>query len=308
MRRRWPRWPWRQPHPPACRCARHSWKTTLHWSGSRTRNRTWPATASSGVPPRPTSGKARKTWAMSRKRRSSYRKITISLASRRSTRMATSALPPTRRRCVNPSGDACRQFCQEAVDLGNHGCSLAHGGRHALGGTGAHVADGEDAGHTGFQRGPFRQVVVAGVAGADAGAAFLARDVKARADKTLFIDGHGAAVQPVRVRIGADEQEDAAHRVIVFLARLVVAPAHARQAIVIAFECDDFRVRVYGDIGRGGDALDQIARHAGRQAGAAYHHMHTAGVAGKKDCRLASRVAAAYQHDFLLLAQLGLDR
>src|SRR5450830_60748 len=272
MRRRWPRWPWRLPPRVASKCARPSWKTIPRWSGSRTRNRTWPAIASSGAPPRPTSGKVHKTWAMSRKRRSSYRKITISLASRRSTRMATSAWLPTRRRCVNQSGGTSRELGKKAVDLGNHGRSLTHGGGHALGRTGAYVADGEHARHARFQRGPLRQVVVAGVAGADAGAAFLARDVKTGTDKTLFIDGHSAAVQPVRIRIGADEQEHAAHGVIVFLARLLVAPAHARQAIVIAFERDDFCMGMHCDIGGGGDALDQVARHAGRQAGAAYNH------------------------------------
>ncbi|MNT26530.1 hypothetical protein D3C72_1621080 [compost metagenome] len=139
------------------------------------------------------------------------------------------------------------------------------------------------------------------------GAAFCARDVEARADKALFVDGHGAVVQPVRVRIGANKQEDAAHGAIGFLARLVVAPAHLRQAVVVTFEGDDFRMRVQSDVGRGGDALDQIARHAGRQTFAADHHVDFGGVAGEKHGRLAGRIAAADEDDLFLPAQLGFD-
>jgi hypothetical protein len=122
-------------------------------------------------------------------------------------------------------------------------------------------------------------------------AAFGARDVEARADEPLLVDGHGAVVQPVRVRIGADER-NAAHGAVALFARLVIAPAGARQAILVAFEGDDFRVRVQGDAAAAMRSirLDMLAPSPRRGSPCGPGRVAESG-------RLAGRAAAAHEDD-----------
>ena len=80
------------------------------------------------------------------------------------------------------------------VQRGDHLGAFADGGGDALDRSGAHVADGEDAVAARLQRMTPRS------------------EVGARADEALGVERHVGLREPVRVRIGTDEQEEMADR------------------------------------------------------------------------------------------------
>ncbi len=80
-------------------------------------------------------------------------------------------------------------------------------------------------------------------------------------------------VEPVGPRRGADEDEAG----VDLLGRLAaVRPAHrqAREVVVLALGSDRLRAGPHLDVGEGGQLLDQVVRHRGRQRGAAHEHRH----------------------------------
>jgi hypothetical protein len=93
------------------------------------------------------------------------------------------------------------------VDLRHDGGALTYGGSHALGRAGPHVADGKDAALARLER----------LDGA--------RRLGARSpgDHEALPVHRNAAVEPVRVRIGADEKKDLSQGTGVRLARRPVA-------------------------------------------------------------------------------------
>lgn len=77
---------------------------------------------------------------------------------------------------------------------------------------------------------------------------------------------HAAALNPARFRLGTDEQEHISRQALVLVAAKRVAPSGAVQSgDGLALQANQFRIWVQLDVGRGFDAVDQIARHAGRQ-------------------------------------------
>src|SRR5262249_57450709 len=113
-------------------------------------------------------------------------------------------------------------------DGGQEGGACGEGGRHALGRTGAHVADREHAGHAGLER-----------QGAAAGAASTLCQVEAGEDEALVVDGDVVA-EPARAGIGADEEEEMAQRATVRGAvRAVPEHSGGEAALTVAGEFDD---------------------------------------------------------------------
>jgi len=130
----------------------------------------------------------------------------------------------------------------------------------------------------------------------------------ARAHEALGVDGDAAA-QPVGLGVGADEKEDVAQRHLALAAGALLAPAHARQAVRrVAVQRRQLGAGQQRDVGRGIDPVDQVARHAGRQAGAAHQHVDLGRVLGEEDGRLAGGVAAAHQGHLGAAAHARLQR
>jgi hypothetical protein len=172
--------------------------------------------------------------------------------------------------------------------LGDDCGALAHGGGDALDGGGADVADREDAGAVGFEGLRGRLALGAGGAGDDE-AGFVEFD---------------AALQPVGVGIGADEQEDVAHVAVVRFAAIAVAVNGADESLLrVAFQFDQFGASVEFDVGQRGDAVDEVFRHGRFQAGAAHDQVQLLHLGREEDDGLPGGVAAADQRDLLAFAQ-----
>src|ERR1700745_4170881 len=76
----------------------------------------------------------------------------------------------------------------------------------------------------------------------------------------------------------------------------------ARAAVCIASQLGELGVGVKLDRRPGCNAIDQIARHAGREALPTYQRMNLGGVIGDEYRGLSGGVAAADQRDFLASA------
>src|SRR4051812_4664764 len=62
-------------------------------------------------------------------------------------------------------------------------------------------------------------------------------------DKAFLVQGHTTFREPVRIRIGSDEQKEMADRVYHLFATRAVAPAHAFKIAFMTFKCGDFGVQ-----------------------------------------------------------------
>src|ERR1700730_6938955 len=139
-------------------------------------------------------------------------------------------------------------------DLG----AFADGSSHPLDRAWAHVADGEDTLAIRFQRMTPHSVV------------------DSCPDKAFLVQRHTAFREPVRIRIGSDEQKEMADRVCHLFATRAVAPAHAFKIAFMTFKCGDFGSRQHVDVGLRLDAFDEVMRHAGLQTSAAREQPHSA--------------------------------
>src|SRR6185312_340870 len=173
--------------------------------------------------------------------------------------------------------------------------ALADRAAHALDRARTDVADGEHAGHRGFQRRDLPSEIELGLRAGDDEAAAVERDA--------------AAIEPAGRGIGADEQKEIAAVEGALLGRQPALPAHAlERGVRRTLEPDDFRIEYQFDVRCRLDALDQIARHAGAEAAAADHHEDLARVAGQEHGGLSRRIAATDQYDILAGAEPRLDR
>src|ERR1700742_962459 len=135
-----------------------------------------------------------------------------------------------------------------AVKSGNDLGPLADRATHTLDRPRTHVADCENAGHRGLQSRCRRRSAI----------------LHAGDDKTRAIDFHATTLEPVRGRIGADEQEKIPGIEPVFLRREPAAPAYAfERTFARPFKARDLGIEYQLDIRRRFNTLDQIARHAG---------------------------------------------
>src|SRR6185312_7973970 len=94
-----------------------------------------------------------------------------------------------------------------------------------------------------------------------------------REDEAMRVEPNTAALQPVGLRVRADEEKHMAHQPSLLDAAAVIPPRH------------------------GIDAVDQIARHACGESPTADEQMNLCGVIGQKYGGLAGRIATADQHD-----------
>ncbi len=172
----------------------------------------------------------------------------------------------------------------------DHLGAFADGGRDPFGRAAANIAYGEDAVAAGFHQ------------------AMSWRDVRPGSDEALGVERHVAVRQPVRVRIGADEQKDMVDSTRRFRAGCAVAPAYLLEIAFAAFQGLDLRLGQHLDVRLCLDALDQVARHGGIQIVAPREQRDLAHVARQEDRRLAGRIAGADERHLLVPAKSRLDR
>ena len=112
-----------------------------------------------------------------------------------------------------------------------------------------------------------------------------------------------AAVEPGRVGIGADEQEQVAQGTGVHVAGGALAKHRTGQSgRLVPFEPDHLGAGVKLHVRQRGDAVDKIARHRGVQAAPAHHQVQLLHPRREIDHRLPRRIAAAHQRHFLAFA------
>ena len=134
------------------------------------------------------------------------------------------------------------------MDPGDHRGTLSDRSSGPLHRAGTDIADGEDARHAGLER-CRRRPARHGRRGA-------------RQDVAVGIDCDSAALQPMRLRVGADEKKEIADLAIVRYPIVPMALADARQAgPSIAANSAQPRPEQDFDLGAVRDAVDQIRGH-----------------------------------------------
>ncbi len=120
--------------------------------------------------------------------------------------------------------------------------------------------------------------------------------------------GRDAPVEPRRIGIGADEQEQMPHRAVRFASVCAVAEGRpGERTLRIAVERGDLAADVQLDIGQRRDPIDQIARHR-RFERPPHDEVQPRDVRREEHHRLPRGIAAADQGDLFARAELGLDR
>ncbi len=141
------------------------------------------------------------------------------------------------------------------MNLCDDGGTFADRGGDPLGRAGTHVSDGKDAWTTGFERQPLT------VTGA------LSREDEARS-----VERH-TAVEPVRIGIGTDEQEEVARRALPDRTSPAVPKRRPGQACrPVAVQIGNLAAHMQFDIGQRRDPIDQVPGH-GLLEGAAHHQV-----------------------------------
>ena len=171
------------------------------------------------------------------------------------------------------------------------GGAFAHGRGDPLDGPVPDVPGGEHAGDAGLeqQRRPLQRP-----AGRQ-----LARPVQvpAGADESLVVSLDGAG-EPGGAGLGTDHHEQRGGGHGLGGAADPLPQCQALQA-ALAVAAGDLSGRADADVGRLADLGDQIAGHAGGQAGTAHHHRDRRRVLGQVDRGLAGRIAGADDIDVL---------
>jgi len=170
---------------------------------------------------------------------------------------------------------------QVGVQLRHHLRALADRRRDALDRSGAGVPDGEHARQARFQS-------LAGWARRGSGH-----------HKALGVELRARRSEPVGIGLRPDEQEQMAQRPAGLFAGASVAPGHGPQAPPFAFQARHLGMADQLDVRQRCDPVHEIARHAGLEATRPDQHAHFAHPARQEDHRLARRIAAADERDFL---------
>jgi hypothetical protein len=116
-----------------------------------------------------------------------------------------------------------------------------------------------------------------------------------------------ATVKPLGVWHRTKHEKHVRHGACMLLSGLAIDPAYSLQ-MSIALQRRNLGLRVERDPGRALDAIDQVFRHARREAVTSNEHMHVLGMARQKHRRLARGVAAADHNDLFVFAKSRLDR
>ena len=129
---------------------------------------------------------------------------------------------------------------QVRVQRRHHLSAFADCRSHALDRFCAHVADGEDAAAGGFQRMAFGSGLRSGE------------------NETLRVESDAGTGKPIRIRVGADEQEQMVDRASHFPAGCALPPAHRIQHAIAAFKSADCGTGYKFNIRQAADAVHQI--------------------------------------------------
>lgn len=125
----------------------------------------------------------------------------------------------------------------------------------------------------------------------------------------MRVECEAATFEPVGFGIRTDKEEDVAYGPFLLDARLVIALGNrGKPTRQIAVKLGEFGVRVHLDVWRSLDPIDEIARHAGADAGPAHQHVDLRRVLRQENSGLPGRIAAANQHHFCLVAHFRFER
>src|SRR6266568_7319788 len=133
-------------------------------------------------------------------------------------------------------------------------------------------------------------------------------DVGTRLHEAFRIERDAGARKPPRVWVRADEEEEMTDLSLRLLAGEGVPPADRLQNAAGSLERGYRRLRLHLDVRQPGDAIDQVPRHAGFEAGPADEEPHLRALARQVDHRLARGVSCANDRNLLPCAEPRLDR
>src|SRR6266540_4058528 len=133
-------------------------------------------------------------------------------------------------------------------------------------------------------------------------------DVGTRLHEAFRIERDAGARKPSRVRVRADEEEEMTDLSLRLLAGEGVPPADRLQNAAVSLERGYRRLRLHLDVRQPGDAIVQVPRHAGFEAGPADEEPHLRALARQVDHRLARGVSCANDRNLLPCAEPRLDR
>src|SRR5215218_8288761 len=124
-------------------------------------------------------------------------------------------------------------------------------------------------------------------------------------DEAPFVEVDGT-FQPTGVGISPDEGKERPDSEVPSYTRAVVLDYGPLQA-VLSHEFSDLCAGEQLDVLGGRDPVDEILRHALAQVASPYEQVNPPCASGQEHCRLARRVAPAYDRDLLALAPLSLS-
>src|ERR1700674_969335 len=186
--------------------------------------------------------------------------------------------------------------CKITMNLGHGGSPFADGAAHALYRAGAHVADREYTRDARLERGN-------GVSGNSLGYHLPGQH------EAIRVDRRAATSEPFSFRVRTNEQEDVMYRPLFLGTAGAIAPRHGfESSLRVTVQLGQFGIEVQFDVGSRLDTLDQVARHARREAGAAYQHRYLGRVLPQVYGCLPGRVAAPDQSHFFAGARLRFER
>src|SRR5215213_3080312 len=178
--------------------------------------------------------------------------------------------------------------------------ALAHRGGAPLDRAAAHVTRGEDSRHASLQEKRLPRTFLPVVL------------IERRIVQLPTCQYEAALVEfdgtfdPSRVGLRADEDKERPRPKSPACARAVVLDHDPLQA-VFSHEFSDLRAGEQLDVLGGCDPVDEILRHALAQVASPYEQVNPPCASGQEQCRLARRVAPAYDRDLLALAPLSLS-
>src|SRR5829696_5920222 len=127
----------------------------------------------------------------------------------------------------------------------------------------------------------------------------------ARQDEAASVEFDGT-FQPAGVGISPDEGKERSDSKVPSYTRAVILDYGPLQA-VLSHEFSDLRAGEQLDVLGGRDPVDEILRHALAQVASPYEQVNSSRASSQEHCRLASRVAPAYDRDLLSRAPLSLS-
>src|SRR5215831_3259727 len=110
------------------------------------------------------------------------------------------------------------------------------------------------------------------------------------------------------IRFGANEEEQVANGAANVLTCCSHAPLNCLKHAIMPFESADLRLCHHLDVGEASDAVDQVARHAGRQVLAAHDQPHLRSLGRQVHGGLAGGISGTDECNLLARDQFALER